>query len=84
MKTTLKIDAMGSLHAWIGEVTLNTSRKYMPVNAANGKESDLFIQNDTGDVIDCISNLPEDEQEMLNRGYWIVTENFPSEYFPYE
>lgn len=80
MITTVTLDAMGCLHAWEGEVILKWRSKYLPVNAENNKESDLFIQND-GDVLDCISNLPEDEQELLNRGYWFKTEHLPSDYF---
>lgn len=84
MKTTITIDAMGCLHAWHGQQAIIWKSKYLPlaVNGIERKESDLYIQND-GDVLDFISNLTDDEQDMLNRGYTIATKcEAILDYFP--
>jgi hypothetical protein len=84
MKKTITIDKMGCLHAWHGEQAIMWKSNYYPiaVNGSKWNDSDLYIQND-GDVLDFISNLPDEEQEMLNKGYTITTDcEAIGEYFP--
>jgi len=78
MKTTLLIDSFGCLQGWQGE-HLPTHFKGT-IYKVNNKDCELFIQNDF-EVYHALDNLTKDEQEFIKKGYILVTENFPSEYF---
>lgn len=77
MITTLKIDAMGSLHMWEGDV-LPVGYKY--TWKAAGKEADVYIQNED-DVISVLLNLTNKEANLLRMGYHVTTKNVPEDYF---
>jgi hypothetical protein len=76
MISTLKIDAMGCLHIWKGNVI---PQGYKYTWTAAGKWADVYVQSED-DVLNVIENLTEDERDVLQKGYHINTTNIPSEY----
>lgn len=80
MISTLKIDAMGCLHMWEGDV-LPVGYKY--TWKAAGKEADVYIQSDD-DVESVLLNLTNKEANLLRMGYHVTTKNVPEDYFPNE
>lgn len=77
MITTLKLDAMGCLHMWEGDV-LPVGYKY--TWKAAGEWADVYVQNDD-DVESVLENLTNKERNLLRMGYHIKTKNVPSDYF---
>lgn len=77
MITTLKLDAMGCLHMWEGDV-LPVGYKY--TWKAAGKEADVYIQSED-DVISVLLNLTNKEANLLRMGYHVTTKNVPEDYF---
>ncbi len=77
MIITIKEDSMGCLHVWKGE---STPVGYKYTWKANGREADLFIQNQE-DVQSFLDNLTCDERDQLELGYFVTTRNVPSDYF---
>jgi hypothetical protein len=80
MLCTIKEDSMGCLHVWEGE---STPVGYKYTWHADGRESDLFIQNDY-DVQSFLDNLTCDERDQIELGYFVTTRNVPSDYFTNE
>jgi len=77
---TIIKNSMGHLHIWKGKhKPLQVSKYNFTVD---GKESDLYVQNqsDVGAILD---NLTPEEKEQIENGYPVVTNNVPSEYFGY-
>jgi hypothetical protein len=68
-KALVKYNRMGHIEAWPGE-------------NAHG-EAPVYIQSQD-DVDQILSNLPKSEREHLEKGYDIITKNFPDEYFGME
>ena len=77
MISTLKIDAMGCLHMWEGDV-LPVGYKY--TWKAAGKEADVYIQSED-DVESVLLNLTNKEANLLRMGYHVTTKNVPEDYF---
>lgn len=77
MISTLKIDAMGCLHMWEGDV-LPVGYKY--TWKAAGKDADVYIQSED-DVESVLLNLTNKEANLLRMGYHVTTKNVPEDYF---
>jgi hypothetical protein len=77
MISTLKLDAMGCLHMWEGDV-FPIGYKY--TWKAAGKEADFYAQSEE-DVFHIMENLTNKERNLLRMGYHITTKNIPSDYF---
>jgi hypothetical protein len=77
MLCTIKEDSMGCLHVWEGE---STPVGYKYTWKANGREADLYIQNE-GDCFHFLENLTNKERNLIHMGYHITTRNVPSDYF---
>lgn len=69
-KITLQMNSMGHLHMWQGEVNPVQTGKYN--FKANGKESDVYMQNQD-DVDSVLNHLTSEEKEELQKGYPVVT-----------
>ena len=77
---TIIKNSMGHLLIWKGKhKPLQVSKYNFTVD---GKESDLYIQNQA-DVESLLENLPPEEKEGVENGYTVITKNIPSEYFGY-
>lgn len=76
--TTLVMNSMGHLHIWKGSKNPIQVAKYNWT--VDGKESDLYIQNDT-DIETMLDYLSPDERERLESGWSVVTNKIPSDYF---
>jgi len=71
MIATIKQNKMGHLHVWLGDVNVSQSGKYNFLS--DGKESDLYIQNE-GDIESFLNDINSDEAEMISNGYTVTTE----------
>lgn len=80
MISTLKLDAMGYLHMWEGEVVPSG---YMYTWKAAGKWADVYVQSED-DVFHIMENLTNKEANLLRMGYHITTKRIPSDYFTNE
>lgn len=76
--TTLQMNSMGHLHMWQGEVKPVQTGKYN--FAVNGKEADVYMQNQN-DVDSVLNYLSSEEKEELHNGYPVVTNSIPDDYF---
>jgi hypothetical protein len=77
MISTLKLDAMGCLHMWEGEVVPSG---YMYTWKAAGKPADVYVQSED-DVVSVMENLTSRERVRLRVGFNVTTKNIPSDYF---
>lgn len=80
-EATIQMDKMRSLHIWPGTVKPIQIAKYRW--AADGREAEVYIQEDT-DVEDILSHLTPEERRDVEAGWDVVTKNFPDEYFQRE
>ena len=79
MLCTIKMDAMGSLHIWEGDVN-PTGYKY--TWRVNGKDADVYIQEGSEGVQSVLECLTPQEKDQLDHGWAVTTKRIPSEYFP--
>ncbi len=77
MISTLKLDAMGCLHMWEGDVI---PEGYKYTWKAAGKWADVYAQNED-DVASIMENLTSRERVRLRVGFSVTTKNIPSDYF---
>jgi hypothetical protein len=77
MISTLKLDAMGCLHMWEGDVI---PEGYKYTWKAAGKWAEVYVQSED-DVSHIMENLTNKEADLLRRGYHITTKHIPSDYF---
>ena len=75
---TIQMNKMGHLHVWKGEQDPQQTGKYN--YHAQGKESDIYIQNEN-EVQSILRDLKPDEVEHLEKGFPVVSRNFPDDYF---
>ena len=71
MLATIKQNKIGHLHVWFGDVNIIEVSKYNYLS--NGKESDLYIQNE-GDIQSFLDDIDSDVVEMISNGYTVTTE----------
>jgi len=71
MLATIKKNKIGHLHVWLGDVNVSQSGKYNFLS--DGKESDLYIQNE-GDIQSFLDDINSDVVEMISNGYTVTTE----------
>jgi predicted SAM-dependent methyltransferase len=72
---TIVKDAHGCLHIFEGQQTPNDHPTYPKVD---GRECDLFIQNET-DVKTTLGYLTEEERDFISKGYAIQVKTIPDE-----
>lgn len=77
MISTLKLDAMGCLHMWEGDVF---PHGYKYTWKAAGREADVYVQSED-DVAHIMENLTSRERVRLRVGFSVKTKNIPSDYF---
>lgn len=77
MISTLKLDAMGCLHMWEGDVL---PIGYAYTWKAAGRWADVYVQNDD-DVFCVMESLTNKERNLLRMGYSVTTKRVPSDYF---
>ena len=71
MIATIKQNKIGHLHVWFGNVNIIEVSKYNFLS--DGKESDLYIQNE-GDIQSFLDDIDSDVVEMISNGYTVTTE----------
>ena len=71
MLATIKQNKIGHLHVWFGNVNIIEVSKYNYLS--DGKESDLYIQNE-GDIQSFLDDIDSDIVEMISNGYTVTTE----------
>jgi len=64
---------MGHLHVWLGDVNVSQSGKYNFLS--DGKESDLYIQNES-DIESFLDDINSDDAKIICDGYTVKTEVF--------
>jgi hypothetical protein len=73
MIATIKQNKMGHLHVWLGDVNVSQSGKYNFLS--DGKESDLYIQNES-DIESFLDDINSDDAKIICDGYTVKTEVF--------
>lgn len=73
MIATIKQNKIGHLHVWFGDVNIIEVSKYNYLS--NGKESDLYIQNES-DIESFLDDINSDDAKMICDGYTVKTEVF--------
>jgi ATP-dependent Zn protease len=71
MLATIKQNKISHLHVWLGDVNVSQSGKYNFLS--DGKESDLYIQNQS-DIESFLDDIDSDVVEMISNGYTVTTE----------
>lgn len=79
-RATIVRNKMGHLHVWKGCHKITQVDKYNYHNA-KGEESTLYFQRDE-DIDAIIEALPTKTRNALERFGYVLTEKFPSDYFP--